>query len=96
MLKESEIDQSEILDYEFSGVHRQSDMPNSVMKTWIISMKQIAQESQCAEKILNTIAYLDNQGFPFEVLSAASGDGFKKHEILHAASRLVDYSFFQA
>ncbi|KFZ19988.1 hypothetical protein V501_00368 [Pseudogymnoascus sp. VKM F-4519 (FW-2642)] len=96
MLKESEIDQSELLDYEFSDVHRQSDMPNSVMKTWIISMKQIAQESQCAERILNTIAYLDNQGLPFEVLSAAGGDGFKKHEILQAAGRLVDYSFLQA
>ncbi|KFY95960.1 hypothetical protein V498_03038 [Pseudogymnoascus sp. VKM F-4517 (FW-2822)] len=96
MLKESEIEQSELLDYEFSDVHRQSDMPNSVMKTWIISMKQIAKESQCAEKILNTIAYLDNQGLPFEVLSAAGGDGFKKHEILQAAGRLVDYSFLQA
>ncbi|KAL5344298.1 hypothetical protein ACLOAV_010727 [Pseudogymnoascus australis] len=96
MLNESEIDQSELLDYEFSDVHRQSDMPNSVMKTWIISMKQIAQESQCAEKILNTIAYLDNHGLPFEVLSAAGGDGFKKHEILQAAGRLVDYSFLQA
>lgn len=60
MLKESEIEQSDLLDFEFSDVHRQSDMPNSVMKTWIISMNQIAQESQCAEKILNTIAYLDN------------------------------------
>ena len=96
MLKESEIEQSELLDFEFSDVHRQSDMPNSVMKTWIISMKQIAQESQCAEKILNTIAYLDNQGLPFDVLSAAGGDGFKKHEILQAAGRLVDYSFLQA
>ncbi|KFY92169.1 hypothetical protein V500_04277, partial [Pseudogymnoascus sp. VKM F-4518 (FW-2643)] len=96
MLKESEIDQSELLDFEFSDVHRQSDMPNSVMKTWIISMKQIAQESQCAEKILNTIAYLDNQGLPFDVLSAAGGNGFKKHEILQAAGRLVDYSFLQA
>ncbi|OBT41614.1 hypothetical protein VE00_07822 [Pseudogymnoascus sp. WSF 3629] len=93
MLKESEI---ELLDYEFSDVHRQSDMPNSVMKTWIISMEQIARESQCAEKILNTIAYLDNQRLPFEVLSAASGDGFKKHEILQAAGRLVAYSFLQA
>ena len=95
MLKESEIDQSELLDFEFSDVHRQSDMPNSVMKTWIISMKQISQESQCAEKILNTIAYLDNQGLPFDVLSAAGGDGFKKHEILQAAGRLVNYSFLQ-
>ncbi|KFY34264.1 hypothetical protein V494_06919, partial [Pseudogymnoascus sp. VKM F-4513 (FW-928)] len=92
MLKESE---TELLGYEFSDPHRQSDIPNSVMKTWIISMKKIAQENRCAEKILNTIAYLDNQGLPFEVISAACGDSFKKHEVLLAAGRLVDYSFLQ-
>ncbi|KFY18198.1 hypothetical protein V492_00079 [Pseudogymnoascus sp. VKM F-4246] len=92
MLKESE---TELLGYEFSDPHRQSDIPSSVMKTWIISMKKIAQENQCAEKILNTIAYLDNQGLPFEVISAACGDGVKKHEVLLAAGRLVDYSFLQ-
>lgn len=66
------------------------------MKTWLISMSQIAQESQCAERVLNTIAYLDNQGLLFEVLSAAAGDGFEEDEVLEAAGRLVDYSFLQA
>lgn len=33
MLKESEVEQSQLLDFEFSDIHRQSDMPNSVMKT---------------------------------------------------------------
>lgn len=96
MLKESEVEQSQLLDFEFSDIHRQSDMPNSVMKTWIISMKQIAQENPCAEQILNTVAFLDNQGLPFEVLSAAGGPGFSKREVLEAAGRLVDYSFLQA
>ncbi|KFY59487.1 hypothetical protein V497_04256 [Pseudogymnoascus sp. VKM F-4516 (FW-969)] len=93
MFKKSE---SELLDLEFPDVHRQSDIPNSVMKTWNISMKQIAQDSPCAEKILNTIAYLDNQGLPFEVLSAAAGDGFKEYEIPQAIGRLLQYSFLQA
>ena len=96
MLKESEVEQSQLLDFEFSDIHRQSDMPNSVMKTWIISMKQIAQENPCAEQILNTVAFLDNQGLPFEVLCAAGGPGFSKREVLEAAGRLVDYSFLQA
>ena len=96
MLKESEVEQSQLLDFEFSDIHRQSDMPNSVMKTWIISMKQIAQENPCAEQILNTVAFLDNQGLPFEVLLAAGGPSFSKREVLEAAGRLVDYSFLQA
>jgi len=66
------------------------------MKTWIISMKQIAQENPCAEQILNTVAFLDNQGLPFEVLCAAGGPAFSKREVLEAAGRLVDYSFLQA
>jgi len=96
MLKESEVEQSQLLDFEFSDIHRQSDMPNSVMKTWIISMKQIAQENPCAEQILNTVAFLDNQRLPFEVLCAAGGPAFSKREVLEAAGRLVDYSFLQA
>ena len=96
MLRDSDTEQSDLLDFEFSDVHRQSDMPNSVMKTWIISMKQIARENPCAEQILNTTAFLDNQGLPFEVLVAAGDPSFHRREILQAAGRLVDYSFFQA
>ena len=33
MLRDSDIEQSDLLDFEFSDVHRQSDIPNSVMKT---------------------------------------------------------------
>ncbi|KAL5346213.1 hypothetical protein ACLOAV_008480 [Pseudogymnoascus australis] len=95
-LKKSETDLYKRLDFEFPEVRRQSDMPNSVMKTWLISMSQIARESHCAERVLNTIAYLDNQGLPFEVLSAAAGDGFDDDEVREAAGRLVDYSFLQA
>ena len=96
MFRDSDIEQSDLLDYEFSDVHRPSDIPNSVMKTWIISMKQIAQENPCAEQILNTVAFLDNQGLPFEVLVAAGGSNFNRREVLEAAGRLVDYSFLQA
>ena len=96
MFRDSDVEQLDLLDYEFSDVHRQSDIPNSVMKTWIISMKQIARENPCAEQILNTVAFLDNQGLPFEVLVAAGGSNFNRREVLEAAGRLVDYSFLQA
>jgi hypothetical protein len=71
-------------------------MPNSVMRTWLISMKQIGKESPCSEKILNTIAFFDNTGLPFELIRAAAGPTFNEDEILLATRRLTEYSFLQA
>jgi tetratricopeptide (TPR) repeat protein len=95
MLKESEHSQSNIMDVEFDDPNR-GDVPNSVMKTWLISMKQIAQENHCAEEILNIIAFFDNQGLSFELICAAAEPSFSEHEVLLAAGRLIDYSFLQA
>jgi tetratricopeptide (TPR) repeat protein len=92
---ESESRQSNLLSQEFQDVYR-SDMPNSVMHTWRISMRQIAKESPCSEKILNTIAFFDNKGLPFKLLKAAAGPTFNEDEVLLAASRLIEYSFLQA
>ena len=92
---ESESRQSYLLSREFQDVHR-SGVPNSVMQTWLISMKRIAEESPCSEKILNIITFLDNKGLPFELIQAAAGPTFSKDEILLAASRLIEYLFLQA
>jgi hypothetical protein len=94
LFRESEDQQSNLLNAEFVDCHR-SDVPNSVMRTWLISMRQIAQESPCAEKILNTIAFFDNQGLPFQLLKAAAGPNTGKDDVLLAAGRLVEYSFLQ-
>ena len=59
-------------------------------------MKQISQESQCAENILNTVAFLDNQGLPFELVKAAAGPEYDEDQVLSAAGRLIEYSFLQA
>jgi hypothetical protein len=93
---ESESRQLNLLDQEFQDAYRRSDMPNSVMRTWLISMKQIGKESPCSEKILNTIAFFDNTGLPFKLIRAAAGPTFNEDEILLAASRLTEYSFLQA
>ncbi|KAI9668495.1 MAG: hypothetical protein M1829_005373 [Trizodia sp. TS-e1964] len=71
ILTESESRQSKLLSQEFQDVYR-SDVPNSVMHTWQISMKQIAKESPTAEWILNIIAFLDNKGIPFELIKHAA------------------------
>jgi tetratricopeptide (TPR) repeat protein len=93
--KESEKRQSNLLSKEFDDVYR-SGVPNSVMLTWLISMKRISQESQCGENILNTIAFLDNQGLPFELIKTTAGPEYDEDQVLSAAGRLIDYSFLQA
>jgi hypothetical protein len=92
---ESESRQSNLLSQEFPDVYR-SDVPNSVIHTWRISMRQIAEENPCGERILNIITFLDNEGLPLELLKAAAGPDFDESQVLLAAGRLVEYSFLQA
>ncbi|CZR68366.1 uncharacterized protein PAC_18265 [Phialocephala subalpina] len=94
LFNESKTGQLNLLSHEFQDVYR-SEVPNSVMRTWHISMKQIAEECPCSERILNIIAFLDNKGLPFELLQAAVGPQFDEDEVLLAASRLMEYSFLQ-
>ena len=56
-------------------------------------MDQIAKESFCSKTILNTIAFFDNKGIPFELIKEAVGPKFSKEEILLATGRLTEYSF---
>jgi tetratricopeptide (TPR) repeat protein len=90
----SETWQSDLLSHEFQDPRR-LQVPNSVKRTWLISMKQIAEESPCGEKILKTIAFLDNKGLPFELIRAAAGSTFSEDEVLLATGRLCEFSFFQ-
>ena len=94
LFKKSEDQQSSLLGKEFVDRYR-SDVPNSVMQTWLISMRQIAEESPCAETILNTVAFFDNQGLPFELLQASAGLDVSEDDVLLAAGRLAEYSFLQ-
>ncbi|TVY22961.1 Calcium-independent phospholipase A2-gamma [Lachnellula hyalina] len=91
---ESEGRKSALLSHEFQDPYR-PQVPNSIMHTWLISMKQIAEESPCGEKILKTIAFFDNKGLPFELIRASAGSTFSEDEVLLATSRLCEFSFFQ-
>jgi hypothetical protein len=93
--KESNSWQLKLLSREFEDIY-QLDVPNSVMHTWLISIRHIAQENPYGEKILNTIAFFNNQGLPFKLLRATVGSSFSEDEVLLAASRLIEYSFLQA
>ena len=70
-------DDMRLLDREFPDNHRESDVPNSVMKTWLISIKQITVENPTAVQLLYIASYFDPQGIPFELLCKALtyGDG---------------------
>jgi tetratricopeptide (TPR) repeat protein len=91
-LKESEERQSKLLSQEFQDVHR-SGVPNSVMHTWLISMRQIGKENRHAETILNTIGFLDTQGLTLELLEAIVGEEIDDEEVAQAIDRLMHYSF---
>jgi tetratricopeptide (TPR) repeat protein len=51
--------------------HRRPNVPNSVMKTWQISIDYIREENPRAYTILHVIAYFHNQNIPFELIKAA-------------------------
>ncbi|KAH0558567.1 hypothetical protein GP486_004774, partial [Trichoglossum hirsutum] len=94
MLK-STADLPRLLDESYVDRYRESDVPNSVMRTWLISMERIAKENACAYKILHTIAFFDNQGIPSELIHAAAGAGVEEYDIRIAVNRLRDFSFLQ-
>jgi tetratricopeptide (TPR) repeat protein len=95
LFRQSENEQSKLLEYEFDDPYR-LDVPNSVMQTWSISVQQVSQEYGVARLILNTIAFLDHQGLPFEILQAAAGPDASEDEVLLVAGRLTEYSLLQA
>ena len=83
------------LEKEFDDLYRESNVPNSVMKTWRVSMKQIEIENPCAARIMYTIAFFDNQGVPFELVQEAAGPGVDEDDALEAVTRLTEFSFLQ-
>jgi tetratricopeptide (TPR) repeat protein len=91
---ESESRRSNLLHLEYQDAY-QSEVPKSVLHTWLISMRQIAKESPCSEMILGTLAFVDNSGIPFNLVKAAAGPEYNMDEVLLSAGRLMDYSFIQ-
>ena len=52
--------------------HRRRHISNNIMQTWDISIQHIRQENQMAYDILHTLAFLDNQNIPFELVVRAA------------------------
>lgn len=84
----------DVLAANFPDRYRRSKLPNSVFRTWGISIKQIQRESPASYRILCVITFIDNQNIPFNILSAASGlEDARRVQIRRAIARLQDFSF---
>ena len=85
----------QLLGEEFYDVYRNSEVPNSVLRTWTMSMKKIAAISSASQRILNASAFFDNQGIPFEFLQHVLGPGTSTHSTMTAIGLLKRFSFLQ-
>jgi Tetratricopeptide repeat len=51
--------------------HRQEDVPNSVMRTWHITMDYLRHENPLVHRIFHVIVYFNNQDIPLPLIKAA-------------------------
>ena len=99
----------EVLKVSDTDRHRRPEVSNSVLETWRISTERIRAESEMSYRILHTIAYVDSQDMPYELIAAAShpfdsgikddqaDEGFaiqvSELEVRMAVARLTEFSF---
>ncbi|KAI9823617.1 MAG: hypothetical protein M1832_002398 [Thelocarpon impressellum] len=86
----------QLLGEEFLDRFRDSRMPNSVLRTWHLSMKKIGAISSDSAKILNASAFFDSEGIPFEFLRHTLGEHATDHTTMTAIGLLKRFSFLQA
>ena len=85
----------QLLGEEFYDIYRRPTVPNSVLRTWTMSMKKIANISTESLRILNASAFFDNQGIPFEFLQHVLGPTSSPHNTMAAIGILKRFSFLQ-
>ncbi|KAF4450949.1 kinesin light chain 1 [Fusarium austroafricanum] len=64
----------EVLGVSDTDRYRRPEVSNSVLETWRISAERIRVESEMSYRILNVLAYVDNQDIPQELLVAAADE----------------------
>jgi hypothetical protein len=72
LFRESEVNQSSLLDKDEGDLRRDPDVPNAVISTWQISFNQIREESPFAANLLSLMSALNRQGISESFLR---GDG---------------------
>ena len=69
-----------VLKAEQFDRRRRPDVPNSVLETWSISVERIREEDEMAYRILQVIAYVNNQNIPIELMAAVDTLGNEGQE----------------
>ena len=68
--------------------HRRRHVSNNILQTWDISIEHIRQENQMASDILHSLAFVDNENIPFELIAKAAdtmGRGSRNEEATGAS-----------
>jgi len=72
--RQNETHQTQLLDEDFGDLRRDSSVPNSVIRTYLISFDQIKRINTAAAGLLSRMAILDRQGIPESLLMPDYGD----------------------
>ncbi|UKZ55213.1 hypothetical protein TrVGV298_009032 [Trichoderma virens] len=86
-----------LLKEEQFDLHRKRDVPNSILKTWSISVARIEQENMLASEMLRVMAYFDNRDIPHGMIDDAarsiSTTKLSNMDVKRAIIRLKEFSF---
>ncbi|KAH6970347.1 hypothetical protein BKA56DRAFT_735956 [Ilyonectria sp. MPI-CAGE-AT-0026] len=69
LLSNSDKDVVDLLSKEFATVGRDSEAPQAVAQTWILSFRQIEQQHPLASELLSFMSILDRQDIPRQFVS---------------------------
>ena len=75
MLSKSDVHLTELLSQSFEEVGRDSEIPNAVVSTWILSFEQIREQCPLASEMLSLMSYFDRQRIPKKFLQYRYGAG---------------------
>uniref|UniRef100_A0A8H7NHF5 DUF7779 domain-containing protein n=1 Tax=Bionectria ochroleuca TaxID=29856 RepID=A0A8H7NHF5_BIOOC len=98
MLGESDKDTVYLLSREFETVGRDSEAPQAVAETWMLSFQQIQQQHALASELLSFMSLLDRQDIPEQFMSHfceldQTGDSSDEIRLTEALGILKAFSF---
>ncbi|PTB40369.1 hypothetical protein M441DRAFT_459641 [Trichoderma asperellum CBS 433.97] len=98
LLRNSDKDIVHLLSKEFETVGRDTEAPQAVAQTWMLSFQQIEQQHVLASELLSFMSMLDRQDIPAQFISyyaEQAGNGVPRGEIelIEALGILKAFSF---
>ncbi|KAH7111687.1 hypothetical protein B0J13DRAFT_271862 [Dactylonectria estremocensis] len=98
LLSNSDKDIVHLLSKEFETVGRDSEAPQAVAQTWILSFQQIEQQHALASELLSFMSFLDCQDIPARFIlhygqQKRNGGPWSDIELTEALDTLKSFSF---